>query len=334
MMPAPIHLFSRRKAIAGAVGGLMLAGCDRGSGNANRIEDVTLRVATYKGQVDSFFAAAGESSPRYHLAPTIFAGGGPIIEAINAGAIDVGQVSEIPPIFVAAAQPRLRLVAVQQNDTNGQMVLVPPNSPIRSAAGLRGKRIGYVRATTSQYILLRVLDKAGLTLADITPVALSLTDGLAAFRQRQLDAWVTFGMPAFLARGDGAHVLMTGTGILSGNYVIVVSTDALEDPLRRQAILDYLGKVARTWSWVARNKEAWAIGAERDTGVSAEIWRQQINEWSVLPRLLPVTAAAIASQQQIADRFAAAGMIPDEVDVRPPWDMQLNDGIGSIQYKI
>ena len=73
----------------------------------------------------------------------------------------------------AASHPPIRQIAVQKGNVNDQVVLVPKDSPITSATQLKGRKVGYVRATTSHYLLLKLLAEQGLSFADITPVALS-----------------------------------------------------------------------------------------------------------------------------------------------------------------
>ena len=90
---------------------------------------------------------------------------------------------------------RIGCFAVLHGDVNNQVVLVPKGSRARSIADLKGKRVGYVRATTSQYFLIRMLEEVGLGWGDITPVAMGVSDGAAAFSQGALDAWAIFGFP-------------------------------------------------------------------------------------------------------------------------------------------
>ncbi|RYD17788.1 MAG: hypothetical protein EOP89_18330 [Lysobacteraceae bacterium] len=78
------------------------------------------------------------------------------------------------------------------------------------------------------------------------------------------------------------------------------------------------------------NPAAWATALAKDTGVPEAIWLQQFRERSSDPRIVPVTDAAIASQQQVADRFATAKVIPTKVDVRPLWSTTFNARIGDI----
>lgn len=309
---------SRRGVLAGAAA---LSACAPRKPGA----DLVLRVATYKGGIQTLLPAAGLADTPYKVVYSEFAGGNLITEAISARAVDLGSMSEIPPIFVVGKAPLLRLVAVQQADVNAQVVLIPEDSPIRGAADLKGKRVGYVKATTSHYLLLRLLAEAGLTFADIEPVALAPQDGLAAFGRGALDAWVIYGAQGSIARSRlKARVLTTGLNRLSGNYVHAALSEALDDPPRRAAIVDFLGRSQRAYRWAEANSEAWAQVQSKATGVPAEIFLQQHRERSAETRLGPVDAEAIASQQAVADTFAKAGVIPAKVDVTPLWTTRLN----------
>jgi len=312
-MTAP--LFARRSLLVGAGA---LTACTKPKSSA------PLRLATYRGNADSFFAAAGVPDPP-GFTHAQFASGVQIAEAINARAIDAGGMSEIPPIFLAGSPSNLvRLVAVLQGDVNNQVVLTPKGSAIRSLSDLKGKTIGYVRATTSHYILLRLLKEAGLTWSDIKPAALSPQDGLAAFQRGGLDAWVIYGVIVQQARAAGAQILTTGLGRLSGNYVVAASSEALEDPARRDALGDYLRRYRTVLNWINADDERWAKARSDATGVPIAYYREEAKARSARPALVPVNAAAIASQQQVADVFAEAGVLSRKVDVRPLWDPRLN----------
>ena len=314
-----ISIYSRRSVLAGAAA---LAACSpKGAG----VQDVTLRVGTYKGGVQNLLPAARLADTPYKIAWSEFAGGNLIAEAISARALDTGSMSEIPPIFVAGKAPLLKLVAVQRADVNAQVVLVPGTSAIRSGADLKGKRVGFVKATTAHYFLLRLLAERGLNFADIQPIALTPQDGLAAFGRGALDAWVIYGTQGNIARARlGARVLTTGLGRLSGNYVHAALADALEDPARRAAIVDFLLRLRKAYAWADANPDAWAQAQSKATGVPAEIYLQQHRERSAPTTIVPVDAAAIASQQVVADAFAKAGVIPAAVDVRSLWSQALN----------
>ncbi|WP_454760542.1 ABC transporter substrate-binding protein [Caulobacter segnis] len=317
--------FSRRSLMLGGLSLAGLAACSPKTPAASGdLSNLTLRVATYRGNPESFFKEAGVGEPPYKLARTQFAGGNLIAEAINAKALDFGGMSEIPPIFVAGHPGNLvRIVGVLQGDVNNQVVLVPKGSPVQDFAQLKGKRIGYVKATTSHYILLRLLEKAGLTWADITPVALSPQDGLAAFQSGALDAWIIYGVIVYQAREAGARVLTTAQGILSGNYLITASQEALDDPIRLKAIGDYVQRYKRVFDWINADGVRWAKVRTAATGVKQAYYEQEFQERSSPSILGPISDAAIASQQAVADTFAAAKILPGVVQVKALWDDRL-----------
>jgi len=311
---------SRRGVLAGAAA---LTACSPKPAAAP--DEATLRIATFKGGVRDLLKAAGLEATPYKVAWSEFGAGNLITEAIDARAIDIGAMSEIPPIFVAGRPTQVRIVAVLRGDVNSQVTLVPKDSPIRSAADLKGKRVGYVRATTAQYFLARLLGEHGLTYADIEPVALSPQDGLSAFGQGSLDAWVIYGVQGALARAKlGARVLATGLGRLSGNYVQAAFAEAIADPPRRAAIAHHLQQLQKAYAWANDHPDEWARTQAQATGAPFEIYRQMHRERSAPSVLGPTDAAAIASEQAVADGFAALGAIPAKVDVRPLWSAEFN----------
>ncbi len=313
-----VPTLDRRTAIL--AGTALLAGCG-GRGAATPL----LRAATYtKGEADVrlLFKAAGLAPRGFRVEFSEFTSGQLIVEAMNGGSIDFGGMSEIPPVFAAAsAQQSFRQIAVARDDVNNQVVLVPKGSAIDSLAGLKGKRVGYVRATTAQYFLIRMLESVGLTWTDITPVALGVADGAAAFAAGSLDAWAIYGFPIQRAIAtEGARILKTAFGFLSGNYIVAAQVDALADQSKSRAIGDYLRLHRRAYAWAAAHQDEWARIVAESVGVPLPFVRDQFRRRSATRALLPVTPAAIASQQAVADLFTAQKLIARRVDVTPLWD--------------
>ena len=60
-----------------------------------------------------------------------FTSGPPMMEAMNVGSIDFGAVGDSPPVFAQAAGADI-VYAAGQPITNGQGILVPQNSSIRT----------------------------------------------------------------------------------------------------------------------------------------------------------------------------------------------------------
>ena len=97
-----------------------------------------------------------------------FTSGPPLLEAMSIGSVDLGSVGDTPPIFAQAANANVLYVAGSRI-TNGQGILVPANSGIRSIADLKGKRVGFTKGSSAHNVVIATLEKAGLTYDDITP---------------------------------------------------------------------------------------------------------------------------------------------------------------------
>jgi sulfonate transport system substrate-binding protein len=308
-----------------AATGLLLACSKRSS-----VADLpVLRVSTVgKGEGDMRLlqGAANIQADSFRIDYSNFASGQLVIEALDGGALDCGNMSEIPPVFAAASTIHsFRQIGVLHGDVNNQVVLVPRNSAVTSLADLKGKRVGYVRATTSQYFLVRMLQSVGLTWGDIMPIPIGVSDGLAAFSNGQLDAWAIYGYPIQRAMAtEGARILKTALGFLSGNYIISAHVDALADPGKSKVIGEYLQLCKRAFAWGLAHEPQWTTLIAKDIGVPLEYVQDQFRRRSDSYSLRPVDATAIASQQNVADVFAQQGLIPKPVDVRPLWDDRFN----------
>lgn len=318
---------NRRRFLQAGLGASLGLGFNLGAGNllaAPLSPDTVLRVASYKGDASSFYKDVGAGNFPYRVDYAEFAGGNLIVEAISGGSIDLGGMSEIPPIFSVQSGAPLKLIAVLRGDVNNQVLLVPAQSTVRDVAELKGLRVGYVRSTTSHYLLLRFLKEKGLGFADIKPVSLSPQDGLAAFQSGQLDAWVIYGPLIQLARKQGARIVKTGLGYLSGNYLLAAHTKAIADPARHAAIGDYLLRERKVYEWINRNPDAYATKLAQITGLPKWLFDEQRKLQSQPTALVAIDDAAIRSQQQVADVFTDNKVLDRRIDVSGLWDRSFN----------
>ena len=289
-------------------------------------QGTTLRLAQYKAGDQLLLRLAGLDAGPYRAEWAEFGSGNLMLEAVAAGSLDLAYGSEVPPTFAALSGARVRIVAVARGDVNEQVVLVPANSTVRSIAELRGKRVGYVRATTTHYYLFRMLEDAGLSWSDIQPVNLSPADGQAAFRAGNLDAWAIYGYSVPLAKRAGARVLRTAAGILSGNYPYFAAPEALADPLRRAALTEHLRRLGRAFRWIDAHHAEYAAAQAPLIGVPTAAVQELLDGESQPRRLVAPDDAAVASHQAVADVFYRAGLLPRPVDVSPLWDRSFDLG--------
>jgi sulfonate transport system substrate-binding protein len=118
-----------------------------------------------------------------------FSFGPPLLEALNIGAIDYGTTGDAPPIFAQAAHANLVYVAALPAAGSGAAILVKDEASIHSLIDLKGKRVGFAKASSAHNLTIAALEKAGLSYSDITPVYLPPADAAAAFASGSIDAW-------------------------------------------------------------------------------------------------------------------------------------------------
>lgn len=304
--------FLRHSALAGLV-----AGCAPALARSSE----ALRVWRYKGQAASFLADAGQAATPYPLEWIDVPGGAMVLEAFASASLDYAFMSPVLPLFASAAGNPLVLIASYQGEQNRSSLIAKRDSGIQSITDLKGKRISFVRATDTHYLILNLLRDNGMTLDDIQARPMPARDALVAFQNGHLDAIVTGGIGALQAStGMNGVALDEAARYHCGNYLIATTARVLEQPGKQAAISDFLRREKATWDWVEHNPQAWAERNETLTGISRELYLQQFNQRQRPSRLLPVGEADILAQQRIADLFHDSGLIRQPVDVRGFWD--------------
>ena len=101
--------------------------------------DTTLKVGDQQLQTRGILEASGQlKDVPYKIEWFNFPAAQPLGEALNAGAIDVGGLGDAPLIFAYAAGAKVRAVAVARSQPIDLAIIVPEQSPIKSAADLKG----------------------------------------------------------------------------------------------------------------------------------------------------------------------------------------------------
>jgi sulfonate transport system substrate-binding protein len=241
-----------------------------------------------------------------------FSSGPPLLEAINAGAVDLGQVGDTPPIFAQAGGAAIVYVAGQPI-TNGQGILVRPDANINTLADLKGKRIGVTKGSSAHNVTVAALEKAGLSFNDITPVYLNPPDGAAAFARGGVDAWAIWD--PYFAIGEikgGGRVLVQASEIVKTNSFYIANRGfAARKP---QLVRDVIDALSETALWAETHRDQLARALAEVTGVDLEIQTVAAKRSSFA--IGKVNDDIIATQQAVADRFFRLGLIPRQINVR------------------
>ena len=241
-----------------------------------------------------------------------FPAGPQILEALAVGSLDFGFTGDTPPVFAQAAGKDIWYAGLEPPKPTSSAILVPADSPIRTLAGLKGKRVGFQKGSSAHFLVVRAVQKGGLQWADITPVTLTPSDGRAAFERGALDAWGIWDPYYAAAEIDGrARVLSTGVGLTSNNSYYLASRALTRDTRTLKALFDALSE-ADAWVKTNRTETAHFLSVASGLPLSTTIRFLERRTSGPITRLKD---SDIADQQRVADAFSKLGLIPKPIRV-------------------
>ncbi|MBN9621176.1 MAG: aliphatic sulfonate ABC transporter substrate-binding protein [Actinobacteria bacterium] len=253
----------------------------------------------------------------YQVKWALFPYGPPLVAAASSGQVDIGDVGAVPPITGAAKNLGFKIVAAEKPiDPATQAaddLLVPKDSPIRTLADLRGKKVAVPIGSSAHGFLLNAIQSVGLTPKDVTFVNLAPGPGAAAFDSGKVDAWAIWQPQVAIEQAKGARVLLAGHPPYDyGTSFYVASTKALDDPVRRAAVTDLLKRLAEAYQWGDDHIAQWRKAVEQETQVPPSISAITVPNGRLQVRY--VTPQLIAAEQKLADDFYDTGQITERID--------------------
>ena len=242
-----------------------------------------------------------------------FPAGPQLLEALSVGSLEFGLTGDAPPVFAQAAGKDLRYVAAEPPKPDSSAILVPGDSPIRTLAGLKGRKIALQKGSSAHYLLVRAVEQAGLKWDDIQPIYLAPADARAAFERKSVDAWAIWD-PFYAATelAIAPRVLVTGRALSSNNSFYLASRAFATRHAQTLAVL--LQALTQADVFVqTRRKDAIRLVADF-SGLDAGIVSLFLQRRPASP-VGPLSAATVADQQRVADAFFKLGLIPRRITV-------------------
>jgi sulfonate transport system substrate-binding protein len=312
---APAALLLPLALLLTACGGDSSASTGTGSGTDGK-GSVTLNVGDQKGGSEAILRAAGElKNLDYKIKWSTFTSGPPLLEAVNAKAVDIGGVGNTPPVFAAGAGSKVTVVAAWHGTSKGDTILVPNDSKLTDPKQLKDRSVAVAQGSSAHYQLVASLEAAGLSLSDVKVKYLQPADALAAFTSGKVDAWAVWDpYTSQVLQAKQGRVLTTGDGITNGLTFQVAAPAALKDAKKAGAIKDYLERLRRATAWVYDHQEEWAKVWAKDTGLPYEVALASVKRTNSTRIAVAVDKPLIASEQEIADAFTELKLIPRKVD--------------------
>ncbi|MBU67091.1 MAG: sulfonate ABC transporter substrate-binding protein [Cupriavidus sp.] len=305
---------SRRQFLYAASAGAMLAAVPALRAQTRPL----LKAGDQKGGLRALLEAADAlKGLSYDIQWTEFPAAAPLAEALNAGAVDSGPIGDAPAIFALAAGTRIKLIGANRSDPYGTAVLVRPDSPLKTAADLKGKRIGTNRGSIGHFVALKALSSAGLRPEDADIRFLPPADAKLALTNGSVDAWATWEPYTAMAETSGhARVLVSGRGLWSGLSYLAATDAALA--AKRAVLGDFLQRIVRAQAWSYQHVPEFSATLARIIGIAPEAARLQFErrrtQWQ------PIDAELIAVQQQTADFYLKSGLLKQRLDVAATFD--------------
>ncbi|WFS18438.1 sulfonate ABC transporter substrate-binding protein [Pseudomonas sp. 905_Psudmo1] len=268
----------------------------------------TLVLLKAKGTLEKRLAEQG-----VEVKWTEFPGGPQLLEGLNVGSVDFGVTGETPPVFAQAAGADLLYVAHEPPAPTGEAILVPKDSPIKSVAELKGKKVALNKGSNVHYLLVRALEDAGLKYGDITPVYLPPADARAAFERGSVDAWVIWDPFQSAAEKQlQARTLRDGTGLVDNHqFYLATRTYAEQHPQVVGALVEEIRGVGE---WVKGNLDEATSQVAPLIGLSPEITRQAVERQGYGAQF--ITPDVVEAQQKIADTFTELKLIPKQLTIK------------------
>ena len=242
-----------------------------------------------------------------------FPSGPPIVEAFNAGALDIAHSGDAPLIFAQSAGVPFVYFGVSAISPESSGIVVPKDSPLKVLAELKGKKVAFAKGSSAHYLVALALEKAGLTFADIKPVYLQPPDARAAIQSGAVDAWAIWD--PFLAAAEidaQARSLTVGMKLSPHREFYFGRREFVEgNPALVSALLDVLqvsGKQAMDDPKATAAFLAPKLGLSLAVMERSEARKQRYGGE-------PLRGQAVADQQAVADTFFKLGLIPKPIHV-------------------
>lgn len=284
-----------------------------------------LRVGDQRGNMRAVLEAADAlRGVPYEISWAEFPAAAPLIEALNAEAIELGVVGDAPFTFGFAAGVPMRVIAARRSTQQGLAIVVPGNSPAHTLADLKGKRIATGRGSVGHFLVLAALRHAGIPVDAVKLVFLLPADAKAALASGSVDAWSTWEpYTSQVEVIDGGRQIVNGVGIAPGQGFQIASLTAIGS--KHDQLADFLTRLTLARRWANAHADRYAESWAKLMGFPASVprhWFARTSEEVVL-----IDDRAIRDEQAVIDLYSAAGLLRTKFSAASAFDARFNPAI-------
>ena len=282
-----------------------------------------LRVANQKSTIKALLEASGESqNVPYEIKWSEFPSASPLGEALNAGAVDVGALGDAPYVFALGAGASIKVISIiHAEGRNTTALLVPKDSPIKTAADLKGKKIVTGRGSIGHYLAIKALNDAGLTTQDVQFIFLLPAESRLVLDNGTADAWATWDpYTTVVTSQSNARVLVSGKHLLSNHLYFAATGQAIAD--KRVQLDDFVARIDRAYAWANTHPEQYAAAQAKITGLPLAVHIEVAKDTHLSP--VTIDDSVIHGLQATADTYVKEGLLSKHIDVSQGFDSSFN----------
>jgi sulfonate transport system substrate-binding protein len=281
--------------------------------SAHADDTVVLRVGDQKGGNRSLLEISGLAKDLpYKIEWSEFPAAAPILEAINTGALDVGYTGDLAFLTVYATGAPIKAIGGTRSDARTQAILVRGDSPIKSAADLKGKRLAGTRGGWGQFLIDATLEQAGNKIEDATFSPLGPVDAKIALLAGSIDAWAIWEpYVSYATLKDGARVVADGQGLTPTITFIVASDSAIAT--KRAAVQDLVRRLDKARLWSLDHLAEYARSTAELTKLPEDVLLKAYTAQHTSP--IAIDPVVVKEVQEASDRSTRYGILPRKLDV-------------------
>lgn len=243
-----------------------------------------------------------------------FPSGLTLLQALDVGALDFGNAGNVGCIFVQAAGGRIVYVAAQPQAATSEGILVKADSPIKTIADLKGRKVAYAKGSSSHSLLAAALEREGLSLDDIQTVGLGAADALLAFDTDKVDAWVIWDPYFRNAQTRSKTRVLAYNGDVLKDYAQFLLANTSFAEKHPDHVRDLIAGATEAGAWAHEHLDDVTKAVAAATGMDEKLLAD-VNANANF-RVTPLTDPILDSQQATADRLYKIGVVPKQVTIR------------------
>jgi sulfonate transport system substrate-binding protein len=241
------------------------------------------------------------------------------LEYLNSSSIDFASTAGLAAVLSRANGSPIKTVYIASRP-EWTALAVAKDSPIKTVADLKGKKIAATKGTDPYLFTLRALQQAGLTKDDVELVHLQHPDGRVALEKGDVDAWA--GLDPHLAASQvqaGSRLLYRNVDFNSYGVLSVTEAYAKAQPHTIDTVLKAYEKAR---AWARQNPDELAKLLATESGLPLEVAKLQLSRTD-FSNAQP-GAEHIAALKAAAPILVSEGLVRKGVDVNQVVDQLID----------